>query len=127
MTPLPLQLDESSGVPFYRQLQDQLTALIQSGTLPPDARLPSVRELSRTTLVSLITVRRAYAELEQAGFIVRKQGRGTFVAPRATEAGAEHARTDAKEAVHAAILAARQAGLDDDTIWGIVARTLRET
>jgi GntR family transcriptional regulator len=126
MSTLPIRLSETSGVPFYRQVQDQLTALIQSGELPPGTCLPSVRELSRDTLVSLITIRRAYAELDQAGLIVRKQGQGTFVADRVDAVSADHARAGAKDRLREAVVAARQAGLDEDAIWGIVARALRE-
>jgi DNA-binding transcriptional regulator YhcF (GntR family) len=42
---LPLELSDASGVPFYRQIVDQLAELIRSGRLAPEARLPSVRDL----------------------------------------------------------------------------------
>ena len=70
--PLPLTLSEASGVPFYRQIVDQLSDLIDSGTLSPDQPLPSIRLLARQLLVSVITVRRAYADLEAAGLIDRR-------------------------------------------------------
>jgi GntR family transcriptional regulator len=126
MKPLPIELDASSSAPFYRQMQEQITALIQSGQLPPGTRLPSVRELSRTTLVSLITIRRAYAELDQAGLIVRKQGQGTFVAERDPVQEQLKTRALAREALRQAVLGARTAGLDEDAIWGVVARSMRE-
>jgi len=126
MTPLPIELDASSSSPFYRQMQEQITALIQSGQLPPGTRLPSVREMSRTTLVSLITIRRAYAELDEAGLIVRKQGQGTFVAERDPVQEQLKTRALAREALRQAVLGARTAGLDEDAIWGVVARSMRE-
>ena len=126
MKPLPIELDASSSAPFYRQIQEQITALIQSGQLPPGTRLPSVRELSRTTLVSLITIRRAYAELDEAGLIVRKQGQGTFVAERDPVQEQLKTRALAREALRQAVLGARSAGLDEDAIWGVVARSMRE-
>ena len=126
MTPLPIELDASSSAPFYRQMQEQITALIQSGQLPPGTRLPSVREMSRTTLVSLITIRRAYAELDEAGLIVRKQGQGTFVAERDPVQEQLKTRALAREALRQAVLGARTAGLDEDAIWGVVARSMRE-
>ena len=79
-TLLPLKLSHDSGIPFYRQVEDQLRQLIKSGQLEEGARLPSVRELARELMVSLITVRRSYADLEKEGWIIRKQGQGTFVA-----------------------------------------------
>ncbi len=79
MKTLPMSLSEATGVPFYRQVVDQVAELIRSGQLTAGSRLPSVRDLSRELLVSLITVRRAYADLEAAGLILRRQGQGTFV------------------------------------------------
>ena len=126
MNPLPLSVDPSSDAPFYRQMQDQITALIRSGELAPGTRLPSVRELARTTLVSLITIRRAYSELDQAGLIVRRQGQGTFVAERDPEQEQRQARAEARAQLAEAVLGARRAGLDEDAIWGVVARSMRE-
>ncbi len=59
MSTLPLQLSAASGVPFYRQVVDQISALVRSGQLAPGTRMPSVRELAAQLMVSLITVRRA--------------------------------------------------------------------
>ena len=124
MTQLPLQLSDASGVPFYRQLTDQLGELIGSGQLAPGAALPSVRKLSGQLFVSLITVRRAYADLEQAGLIVRRQGHGTFVAESVEQVSADQARAEAEETLRAAVTRARQLGLSDaeqrtflDAIW----------
>ena len=111
MTGLQLQLSEASGVPYYRQIVDQLEELIRSGQLQPKEQLPSVRELAGQLLVSLITTRRAYADLEQAGLIVRRQGYGTFVADEVVTASREQAREEAREALAGAIAQARRLGL----------------
>ena len=86
MEQLTIQLSDASGVPYYRQIVDQVALLIRSGQLPPNALLPSVRELAKQLLVSLITVRRSYADLEAQGFIVRRQGHGTYVSGKARKA-----------------------------------------
>ncbi len=124
MARLPLQLSEASGVPYYRQVIDQVAELIRSGELAPRARLPSVRELASQLLVSLITVRRAYADLEAAGLIVRRQGQGSFVADGVEQASAQRARAEAIEVLRAAVTRARQLGLDEaeqrellETFW----------
>ena len=67
---LLVELSDASGLPFYRQIVDQLAELIRSGRLSPGSRLPSVRDLAGQLMVSLITTRRAYADLEAAGLIV---------------------------------------------------------
>ncbi len=94
MQELSIQLSGASGVPYYRQIVDQMAQSIRSGHLPAKSRLPSVRELAAQLLVSLITVRRAYADLEVAGLIVRRQGRGTFVADQIDVASRQQARAD---------------------------------
>ncbi len=120
---LPIRLSQASGVPFYRQIEDQLSALIRSGRLPPQARLPSYRELAPQLLVSLITVRRAYAELEAAGLIVCRQGQGTFVAD-ADAAARRRALGEAKALLDVAVTRARQLGLGRDAVRAQVERLL---
>ncbi len=83
-------LSKASGVPFYRQLRDQLSDRIRSGALAAGTPLPSIRELAAQLLVSVITVKSAYEELEADGLIVSRQGRGTFVAERAQAASKRH-------------------------------------
>jgi GntR family transcriptional regulator len=109
---LPLKLSQASGVPYYRQVVDQMAELIRSGRLAAGAQLPSVRELARRLLVSLITVRRAYSDLESAGLIVRRQGQGTFVAEGVEVASRERALREARHQLADAVSRARQLGLD---------------
>ena len=103
MPTIELILSNASGVPFYRQIVDQMADMVRAGTLSPGSRLASVRELALQLQVSLITVRRAYADLEAAGLIVRRQGQGTFVAEDVGQAAAEQARTDAEAALTQAV------------------------
>ena len=65
---------------LYQQIVDGLQREISEGRLAPGAPLPSFRVLAEDLLVSVITVKRAYEELERAGIIYRRQGLGTFVA-----------------------------------------------
>jgi len=109
-------LSSATGVPYYRQIVDQIAQLIRSGQLPPDHRLPSVRELAAQLLVSLITVRRSYADLEAAGLIVRRQGQGTFVAQGVEAAAREQARTEARRIIADAVAQARRLGLAGDEL-----------
>ena len=122
MEKLPVHLSQASGVPFYRQIVDQLAGLIRSGQLPPHTRLPSFRELAPRLLVSLITVRRAYADLEAAGLIVRRQGQGTFVAADIEAASRRQALLEARAIVEAALARARQLGLRGDALRAVVDR-----
>lgn len=74
-----LKLNRASGVPFYRQLFDQIADRIHGGVLRPGDALPSIRELAASLVVSVITVKGAYEALEADGLIVSQQGKGTFV------------------------------------------------
>lgn len=124
MTDLPLQLSGASGVPMYRQIVDQMSAMIGSGQLAPGTRLPSVRELAASLLVSLITVRRAYTDLEAAGLIESRQGQGTFVAEDVAHKSRARSRREAVRVLLEAITAARQLGLSDDEIREHIHRVL---
>jgi GntR family transcriptional regulator len=127
MPTLDLLLSNASGVPFYRQIVDQMADMVRAGTLEPGSRLASVRELALQLQVSLITVRRAYADLEAAGLIVRRQGQGTFVANDVGKAAAKQARTDAQTALEQAINRARQLGLEDHEIESIITHHIHAT
>ena len=110
MPTIDIILSNASGVPFYRQIVDQMADMIRAGTLDPGSRLASVRELALQLQVSLITVRRAYADLEAAGLIVRRQGQGTFVAiPESSSALAVSLNPEAEW-----IAATDEFGEDDD-------------
>ncbi|MCB9791513.1 MAG: GntR family transcriptional regulator [Alphaproteobacteria bacterium] len=80
------------------------------------ARLPSVRDLAKALLVSLITVRRAYAELEQAGLIDRRQGQGTFVSEDVRAASRKHALAEAEEALTEGVVTAVQLGMAPEDV-----------
>ncbi|MBL8142723.1 MAG: GntR family transcriptional regulator [Acidobacteria bacterium] len=68
---------------MYLQLIEQVQQRIAVGDWPAGHELPSIRALAAETRVSVITIKRAYSELERAGLIVTRQGRGSFVAERA--------------------------------------------
>ncbi|RXZ81680.1 GntR family transcriptional regulator [Paenibacillaceae bacterium] len=77
---LPIQISEHSREPIYHQIEQQLMSFIVSGRLKPGTPLPSIRLLASELNCSVITVSRAYHNLEQRNFIQTVQGKGTFVA-----------------------------------------------
>jgi GntR family transcriptional regulator len=72
-------IDSKSGVPFYRQIVEQVKFAIARGDLESGDRLPTVRQLAVDLSINLNTVIRAYRELEYEGVIETQQGSGTFV------------------------------------------------
>jgi GntR family transcriptional regulator / MocR family aminotransferase len=76
-----LPIDRQSELPLYRQIESHLRQGILSGSLAPQMRLPSRRQLAQSLGVNRITVELAYAELEADGLVFSQVGRGTFVLP----------------------------------------------
>lgn len=109
--PLLEKLSETSGVPFWQQIRDQLAGQIGTGRLPPGAALPSIRELAADALVSVITVKKAYEELEHLGLVYSRQGRGTFVAASGADAAREKAQADVLEALDGVVGRAAATGV----------------
>ena len=120
MDQLPITLSQASGVPFYRQIVDQTADLIRSGQLGPGTQLPSVRELAQQLLVSLITVRRAYSDLENAGLVALRQGYGTYVADDVVAASRGQALAEARAGLAAAVGRARRLGLDGSAVRAVL-------
>ena len=73
-------ISNASGKPIYEQITSQMKNLILDGTLAEGTQLPSIRMLANDLKVSVITTKRAYADLEAQGFIETVPGKGSFVA-----------------------------------------------
>lgn len=72
-------LSNSSGVPIYEQIEEQIKSQIMSGNLVEGELLPSMRVLAKDLKISIITTKRAYEDLERDGFIESVTGKGSFV------------------------------------------------
>jgi GntR family transcriptional regulator len=108
--------------PLYRQIVDGFKREISEGRLAEGAALPSFRQLAGELLVSVITVKRAYEELERDGIILRRQGLGTFVARNGDGRSRQLKTERAGELLRAAIREAREAGLAEKEIAGLFRR-----
>ncbi len=82
---MDLVLTGSSPLPIYRQLFDQLCGQILDGRLKSGDALPPIRTVARELSISVIPVKRAWEELESAGFIESFVGRGCFIAPMSAD------------------------------------------
>lgn len=72
-------ISNSSGVPIYEQIEEQIKSQIMSGDLAEGDALPSMRVLAKDLKISIITTKRAYEDLERDGFIESVTGKGSFV------------------------------------------------
>ena len=82
---IQIRLDIKSGVPFYRQIIDQVKAAMATESIAPGDRLPTVRQLAVDLSINPNTVSRAYTELELTGLVETQMGSGTFVGSRPVE------------------------------------------
>jgi GntR family transcriptional regulator len=99
--------------PLYQQIVDGIKREVLADRLSAGSALPSYRVLAEQLLVSLITVKRAYEELEREGITYSRQGLGTFVAARGNDRTRADRREKARDALRSAIDAGREAGVSD--------------
>jgi GntR family transcriptional regulator len=78
--PMFIVLSPGNPDPMYRQVTDQIKDAIAAGDLKPSDKLPSIREIAEALKVSAITIKRAYLDLENEGYIFTRAGLGSFVA-----------------------------------------------
>lgn len=118
-----LLLSPHSTIPMYEQIIEQVVAKVMAGEWKAGAALPSIRELAAGSRVSVITVKRAYLELERAGVIVTRQGRGSFVA-ETLEATQALAMQEFQSQLAGMVEAAKKLGLDQRQIIDRVKQAL---
>ncbi len=126
-TRVPIRLSMDDPQPMYRQIESQLRDFILSGQLPPGTKLPSVRALAKDLACSVITTRRAYQDLEGAGFIRTRQGMGTVVAELAQDTLSRHRREPVEEAFGHAVQAGRRAGFSEGELRAVFEETLEKS
>lgn len=73
-------ISATNPAPMYQQVTDQIGNAIAEGSLPGGTKLPSIREMARELALSPITIRRAYHDLENRGYLITRAGLGSFVA-----------------------------------------------
>ena len=107
-----LFLSQTDSRPMYLQILVQIKQKISVGDWQAGFHLPSIREMASSTGVSVITIKRAYSELEREGVIYTQQGRGSFVA-ETTDIRSELQLAELDATIKQAIEHARQLGLSD--------------
>ena len=91
-----IHLDYRDSRPIYEQVKDGLRRLMVTGVMAPGEKLPSVRALAAELAINPNTIQRAYAELEQEGFVVSVTGKGSFVAEGGNQTAARKAELQDK-------------------------------
>jgi GntR family transcriptional regulator len=120
-----LFLSSTDKKPMYLQIVEQITSKVMVGDWLADMPLPSIRELAASTQVSVITVKRAYLELERAGVIVTQAGKGSFVSAN-SDLNQELRKQEFEQHLAETINLAKQLQMSDDNIITCVEQQLRE-
>jgi len=118
---MEIYIRNSGEKPIYAQITEQISAKIRSGELKEGDALPSIRLLARELRISVITTKRAYDDLERAGYIYTQPGRGSFVAPRDPALAREEARRSVERCLEEALEAARAGGLPMEEVAELLA------
>lgn len=109
-------ISNSSKEPIYEQITNQIKSSILAGELQEGTAIPSMRNLAKELQISVITTKRAYEELEKAGFIYSIVGKGSFVAEQNLEVIREKKLKVIEEQLGAVISNSREIGLSLDEL-----------
>lgn len=115
-----IMISNSSAVPLYEQIQNQIKTQILSGELSSDELLPSIRVLAKELKVSIITTKRAYEELEKEGYIITVAGKGSYVCSQSTERLKEAALYEMESKLEEIIISAKKMGIKEDEFIEII-------
>ncbi|HZM03380.1 MAG TPA: GntR family transcriptional regulator [Candidatus Saccharimonadales bacterium] len=119
-------ISPAAGGPLYQQIVDRFKREVSEGRILPGAALPSCRQLAEDLLVSVITVKRAYEELEREAIIFRRQGLGTFLAEQGADRSRETKLAAAKDLLREGFREAAEAGLKPAEIHDLAREILNE-
>jgi len=121
-----LQVSPASGVPIYRQLQDQVRSQIAGGRLAAGEFLPSVRQLAQRLAVNPMTISKAYSLLERDGLVELVRGQGMRVLAPSASANGKARRQVLMPLLEQVAATARQLSLTPDEVISLLKPLLKE-
>ena len=120
-----IALSPSNPDPMYKQVTDQIKNAIAAGDLRPNDKLPSIRELAEALRISIITIKRAYLDLESEGYILTRAGLGSFVADVDRDRLRQEKLAEFKAALKGILATGAKYGVNADDIARLI-REIRE-
>lgn len=121
-----IKLSNASDKPIYEQITQQIKQSILSGKLIAGDPLPSIRSLAKDLKISVMTTKRAYADLERDGFIETVAGKGSFVAERNQDFLREELLRQVEEHLQKAVQLAKTADLPPKEVLDLLSLLLEE-
>ena len=123
---MDIVISGTSDKPIYEQIVTQVRGLICSGALAEGEQLPSMRVLANDLHVSVITTKRAYADLEAVGLVRTVPGRGCFVAGASAQLVREEGLRTVEDLLGQAVLKGREMGLTNAEISEMLSLQLED-
>lgn len=123
---MDLIISSKTSKPIYEQISSQIKEMVMCGKLKPGDPIPSMRALARSLHISVITVQKAYDELQVEGFIETAVGRGTFIAPVNRDFYQEEQQRQAESHLQAAAEIGRSCGIPVEKLQELLELLYRE-
>ncbi len=112
-------ISNNSYIPIFEQIKNAIINSIVSDELSEDEPLPSIRTLAQDLRISVMTVKKAYDELEKEGYIITRQGKGSFVAPKNLELAKEQKQKEIEEYISKIVDISKRYNIDKKEILEI--------
>ncbi len=119
-------ISNTSGIPIYEQIKEQIKSAILLGEVEENELLPSLRQLARDLKISVLTTTRAYTELEQEGYVTNVQGKGCYVMGRGSELIREQLLREIEDNLILAIKSAKRAGVSEEELIKMIKILMEE-
>lgn len=123
---MDLRVTNRADLPMYQQIKNQIIEAIINDKIEEGEALDSIRVLANKTRVSVITVMRAYTDLEDEGYIISQPGKGYYVADRNNELFRERLIYSIRTHIDQAIVVAKRLGISNNEVIRILQNELGE-
>ena len=115
-----INLDYTSSIPMYEQIKNSIKENIYNGRIKDKELLPSIRQLAKDLNVSMITVKRAYTDLEYEGLISTILGKGTFVRLKDYSSIVENRKSELLMEVREQVNKLKLAGINEEEVIQLI-------
>ena len=123
---MEIVVSNKASSPLYEQIATQIKAAIMSGELKAGEAIPSVRALAKSLHISILTVQKAYATLQEDGFIETTAGKGCYVSAQNQYFYLEEQQKKIEEKFSEAVGIARTSGINLDKLISLLTLLYQE-
>lgn len=113
---MKILINSSSNVPIYQQIKDSFINQILNGDLKENEMIPSIRKLAQDIRISVMTIKKAYDELEEGGYIKTIHGKGSSVCTKNIELAKEQAKKEIEDNINKIIDLSRKYDIEKKEI-----------